>query len=282
VGIIMYQVNDAFMASLVGVIKRWDEYPSIKARFDVLVRSIKTNLKAIDVRLASPENAALSGLSGGFMSAILNTIVNALVTTSANMAKVLNDSLVSLIQAARILCTTDVTVTPQVKAKQAVKVVVTALMASVSLILGDALGNVIAVKMPVLSPVAGLIGNVVSAIISGGLTAMLIFTVDNLGQVFSSVKDQFNTFLVGLTVSSQSIEASYQQAVAKVETLYQELLTDIYQRYAETGRLQALAYDMDLPTADQFVASANLAEHVGVDQQRILKSRSDITDYFNS
>ncbi|EQM54373.1 hypothetical protein N692_03745 [Lactiplantibacillus plantarum EGD-AQ4] len=282
IGIILYQVEDAIIKALVKVINQWETFNSVKERFDSLIQAIKNNLATIDVRVNSIEDAAVSGLTGGFMGAVTNTIVNAFSTTAVNIAKLLNDSLISLVQAAKILCVQDAQITLRERTNQATKIITAALVASLGVMLGDVLSKDIMVKFPVLAPVSDLIGNLMSAVISGGLTAMLIYTMDNWSQILLSVKEQFDTFMVGLTVSPKTIEASYQQAIAKVETLYQELLVQIYQRYAETNRLQQLAYDMDLPTADQFVASGDLAQHMGVDQQQILRNRSDVNNYFNS
>lgn len=282
IGIILYQVEDAIVKALVRVISRWETYNSIESRFESLIQAIKNNLATINVRVGAIKDVAFAGLSGGFMGALINTIVNAFSTTSANIAKLLNDSLISLVQAAKVLCIQDAQITLREKTSQAIKIITAALGASLGVMLGGALSKDIMLKFPALAPFADLIGNLVSAVISGGLTAMIIYTLDNWSRVLSNVKEQFDTFMVGLTVSPKTIEASYQQAIARVETLYQELLTQIYKRYAETNCLQQLAYDMDLPTADQFVASGDLAQHMGVDQQKILKNRSDIDTYFNS
>lgn len=282
VGIIIFQVEDAIMQSTLQIIKQWDRYKSIKDRFSAFIDLAKINLKKIKNHVSQIKDAALSGVTGGFFAATINTIINAFMTTSGNLAKVLNDSLIALVQATKLILLPNSRISLREKVKQATKIVVTAVMASTSIVLGDILGKTIAVKVPAIAPISDLIGNVISAIIAGSLTALLIYSVDNFGQIVANVKETFNTLMIGLKVDPSTITDSYQQALAKVDVLYRELLQDIYQRYAETERLQQLAYDMNLPTANQFVNSINLANHVGVDEKRILKSRSDISNYFNS
>ncbi|WP_338225859.1 hypothetical protein [Lactiplantibacillus paraxiangfangensis] len=282
VGVIIFQVENAISQATLQIIEQWDRYETNKARLKEFIALAKTNLNKIKGHISQIKDTALNGLAGGFVSATTNTIINAFVTTSGNFAKILNDSLTALMQATKIILFPDSTVSMHEKVKQATKLVLTAVMGSTSLILGDVLGKTIGTKVPALAPISDLIGNVTSAIIVGALTALLIYSVDNFGQIVTDVKATFNTLMVGLKVDPQTITDSYQQALSKVDVLYRELLQDIYQRYAETDRLQQLAYDMDLPTANQFENSIKLAQHVDVDEKRILKSRSDISNYFNS
>lgn len=282
-GLIVYDFSKAILTEFRSYLTNWNNNKGKRiAEFNEMILRIKNNLAGA---VADIESKLIGTVGTGFASGVLanvcTVITNSYKRTSKNLARIINDGIGGIGAGMRLLATN-----PQhLERKQLIKAVIETISVAVTVSVGviaTDMGVKYLVAHGIPSNIADVTMSTITAIMTGIVAGLLICTIDNMGKIVSQVKAQFNTLMVGITVSPQSIEASYQQAVAKVETLYQELLTDIYQRYAETGRLQALAYDMDLPTADQFVASANLAEHVGVDQQKILRNRSEITNYFNS
>lgn len=281
IGVIIYQVDDALFKSSIEVFNEWYEYNTFHERFSSFIEKIKKRIKLILKRTGEIKDAAFSGFSGGLISAISNTVINMLKTTSKNMAKLLNDSFISIVKAVRILCSSDDTISFNEKSKQAMKVVATALTVSAGVIVADALSKAIVVHAPMLAGISDIISMSISSMVLGIITAFFIYVVDNFGDVVKQLKMDFNTIMVGLTVDPQTIKYSYEKSIVKVDLLYKDLLNEIYGRYEATHHLQELAYDLDLPTADQFSASVNLAKHLGVSDRRILENQYDTQNFFN-
>lgn len=281
IGVVIYQVNDALFETSMDIFDHWNEYPTLKERFSSFISKLKGKLKKIASRVNEIKDAAFSGLTGGIVSAITNTIVNIFKTTSKNIAKILNDSFTSLLKATKILCNNG-TIALGERIKVATKIIATSLMATNGIIVADALSKVIATHVPMLAGLSDVIGASFSSIVLGIATAFVVYIIDNFGDVLKQLKIDFNTIMVGLTVNPKTIRSSYNGAMQKIDSLYKDLLDNIYDRYSETHRLQQLAYDLDLPTADQFNASIDLANKLNVDQQRILKNKKEILDFFNN
>lgn len=280
IGAIMVQIEGALFRVVKHVIAVWKSFKTMRERFTDFIDKAKTELKQITERVGQIKDAALSGLTGGFIGAIINTIINIFVTTSGNFACILSSAFTSLVQAVKILF--DKTVPFATRLAQALKLISTAVMASLSVMLSEVLSKAIATHAPFLAPISDAIATGISAIVMGVLTAFIIYSIDNFKKVVTKVKEQFQTLMVGLTVSKQTILDNYNRAITHIDEMYQEVLQNIYQHYAETERLQKLAYDLELPTADQFVASIDLARETGVSEEKILKNKSDIENYFNS
>jgi len=279
-GALMYELADALFSSLKPVISAWRTYSGFHARISDFLERFRAQLKVIKQNLGQIKDAFFQGFSGGFISSIVGIVIDTFKTLKGKVLKIMNDLFVSLIQAGKILASKNESFPARLKA--ASKLILTALVVSVGAICSESLTDFIKLKIPSLPRWIIDTGvSTVIAILTGVLSAFIIYAFDDLKGIIAGVKKKFKQFMSGLVVTGKSIEASYNQSIAHIDDLYKKLLSDIYQQYQRTHQLQKLAYDLDLPTADQFVASAELAQTVGVSENRILKNKSDITKYFS-
>ncbi|TGE75933.1 hypothetical protein [Weissella confusa] len=279
IGAVVYQASDILFDAIIPVLKNWKSYGSMSARIQDFKVRIKDGLANLKERLAQVKDAALAGLGGGFISALVNTAINTFLTTTKNIARLLNDVARSLWQAIKILTSKDKSIPFSQKLKEAIKLVTTAVIATGGVILGEAIK--VSLQGTPFAPVADVVSTAVAAILTGLVTALVLFVFDNFGEIMAQFKQVFRTMVDGIKLDVKVIERNYNAAIKRIDDIYKEILEDIYQQYAELNRLADLAFDFNLPGAEQFKASQQFAEAVGVDPNKILRTTDDIRNYFN-
>lgn len=278
-GAVIYQASDILFDALIPVLKNWKNYENMDKRVDDFVARVKSDLNNLKERLLEVKDAAIAGLGGGFMSALLNTVINSFMTTSKNVARILNDTVRSLWQATKILTSKEDSIPFSIRLKEAVKLVSTALIASGGVILAESIKK--ALEETPFAPISDIVATGVSAILTGITTALLLYLFDHFGEVVAEFKHIVQTIVTGVTLSVAEIEKDYKLALDRIDSIYQEILRGIYEQYNELNRLSELAFDLNLPGAEQFAASQTFATTAGVNQSRILKSQNDVVNYFN-
>lgn len=280
VGAVVYQASDILFDAIIPVLKNWKSYESMSNRIQDFKSRIRNGLANLKERLDQIKDAALAGLGGGFISALVNTAINTFLTTTKNIARLLNDIARSLWQAIKILTSKDKSIPFSQKLKEAIKLVTTAVIATGGVILGEAIK--VSLQGTPFAPVADVVSTAVAAILTGLVTALVLFVFDNFGEIMAQFKQVFRTMVDGVKLDVKVIERNYNAAIKRIDDIYKEILEDIYQQYAELNRLADLAFDFKLPGAEQFKASQQFAEAVGVDPNKILRTTDDIRNYFNS
>ncbi|TPR14258.1 hypothetical protein [Apilactobacillus timberlakei] len=280
IGIIFYQIQDVISNALNMIIKTWHDYKSLKDRFNVFINNIKDNLTNISDRLLLVENSFVQGFIGGFTSAIFNTLLDKFITTTRRFGKILNDSFTNLVSAFKIMFDSQYTL--ELRMKKAGEIIIAAILSSVGLSIGENLGNVVVANLPVLAFLKDDISKVLGSIIVGTLTGLTIFVIDDFSNIIKKFKKSFKEMMAGNTINKQTIKVNYEKAINQIDSLYHQALTTIFEQYEKTNRLQLLAYDMDLPDADQFQNSIPLARHLSVKEDSILKNKKDIVNFFKN
>lgn len=281
-GVILYQLINVTVTTAKYILKKWNIYNSMKERITEFISAFKKNIGDIKERISKIKSEIISGFSSGFLSAIFNTLINIVEDTNAKFAKILNDSISSLMQAAKILTKKDNSISFSEKSSQAIKVIATSLAASMGVIIGEAFAKVITTHAPILNPISSEIGDILSSVIIGIITGMLMYSILNFKQVAANVKKDFQYMMIGIKVSPETIRENYIKASSHVDALYQELLSNIYRNYENTHRLQELAYNMGISSEDQFYASIDLSSELEVQDNKILKNTDDVENYFKN
>lgn len=279
-GAVVFQASDILFDAIVPVLQGWNEYPSMGSRVEDLQARTKEGFSDLNERIKEIGGTFTAGLGGGFVSALFNTVINTFTSTSKNVARLLNDVARSLWKAIKILTSGDPSIPLSIKIKEAVKLVSTAVIATGGVILSEQV--TLALAETPFSPVADIVGSGVSAIMTGLVTALVLYLFDHMGEVAQDLKNIANTIYDGATLSVQVIKADYQAAIQRIDGLYQEVLESIYDQYDRLNQFAALAFDMNLPGTEQFAASQQFADEIGVEQGRVLRTRDDVQNYFNS
>lgn len=278
-GAVVYQLSDLLFDVLMPIVKSWNSCESMKDRVEDFKTRLYKSFDTLKQRIVLVKDLLLAGLSGGFLSAIANTLINAFLTTGKNFARIINDTFVSLWQAVKLL-TTKTEVPLSVRIKEAFKLITTALIAAGGFMLGEAVSASLA-GTP-FAPIADIIGTGVAAVMTGMATALVVYLFDHFAEVVDGVKSIIKTMAKGMTVTSDQLKADYEQAIIRIDGIYRDVLEEIYVQYDHLNKLADLAFDLGLKPAKQFYASQEYADEVGVDRDRVLRSREDVKKYFKN
>lgn len=148
-GVMIYEFQDIFFTNVSNFIKTWNNYQSMKARIKNFISEVKKGVKRLKERTGEIVSRMIEGfISGGiagFTSTIINTLINTIVTTSKKIAKILNDSIHSVIRAVKIILTPSSELSFGDKTRKATKIILTSLATSIAVILSEAIGHTIRV-----------------------------------------------------------------------------------------------------------------------------------------
>ena len=179
-GILIYEVSDVFILSLGEVIKSWKSYNSLNACINDLKYKVIERINNIKSRLSEiikqvGENFISGGVSG-FISAILNTLINMITTTTKKFAKLLNDILHGLVRATKILMTTSIP--KEERYKQALKIFTTIVGTSIGVVVSEVIMKQFLSILP--ESIKESVKSVIEIFIVGSISIVMLYTALNI------------------------------------------------------------------------------------------------------
>lgn len=278
-GIMIYEVSDVFILSLSEVIKSWKEYNSLTERIGDLKLKIITRINDIKNRLSEiikqvGENFISGGIAG-FVSAIINTFINMVTTTTKKFAKLLNDTLHGLVKATKILMNTNIP--KEERYKQAIKIFTTIVGTSVGVIISEVVLKQVLNILP--ESLKESIKSVIEILIIGVISIIMLYTVLNIGVILKKILQSIKSTITYAMVATETLEENYNQAVEKIEKVYQKWLLQIKESYKKERNLQILLSDMSLSAGEVFNISVEYARTNELKETQILKNIDEIDNF---
>lgn len=285
IGILIYEINHIVSSSISPVIVRWNEYSNTQARIVDIKRYMNESFKAAKNNLINIGKKLITGASssfiGGILSTLFETIINTFVTTTSQFGKLLNDSISSILQASKVIFSSDPTLTKKDKLREGMKIIGSAVAASLGVIISRSVTSYIASNpLNPLSPYAEEIGIGVGILITGFLVPTFIYTIENFGEITKKIIDTFSLMKYGATVSVMAIEKEYQNVTKQVDDVYYEILVSIYKKYKELNKVQKMISDFRLLAEVQFENSLDYANTWNVSDEKIIKNKNEIDKFF--
>ena len=281
-GILIYEVSDVFILSLGEVIGSWKKYNSLAdcisdLKFKIITRitDIKKRLNEIIKQVG--ENF-ISGGVAGFVSAIINTLINMVTTTTKKFAKLLNDTLHGLVKAVKILINKKIP--KEERYKQAIKIFTTIVATSIGVIISEVIMKQVLNILPELLKDA--VKSVIEILITGVISIVLLYAVLNIGVIFKKILQSIKSVITYASVSLEALEENYNNAVDKIEQVYHEWLLQIKEKYKKEGEFQTLLSDMSLTAGETLNISINYARENDLKEEKILKNLDEIDNFFRN
>ena len=279
-GILIYEVSDVFILSLGEVIGSWKKYNSLADCISDLKYKIITRIADIKNRLNEimkqvGENF-ISGGVAGFVSAIINTLINMVTTTTKKFAKLLNDTLHGLVKAVKILMNTKIP--KEERYKQAIKIFTTIIATSIGVIISEVIMKQVLNILPDLLKDA--VKSVIEILITGVISIVMLYAALNIGIIFKKILQSIKSVITYAMVSIDVLEENYNIAVEKIEQVYQKWLTQLKERYEKERELQVLLSDMSLSSGEIFNISIEYARKSELREDQILKNIDEIDNFF--
>lgn len=280
IGTVIIEINTIFFGSIGSLFNSWNMFTNAKERFNYFIESIKSKLNGMKQRLVdifiTIKNSAVAGFTGGVLSSVTNTLINTVIKTSARFAKLLNDTVTSVIRAIKLLTQKSTNIPKEVRYKEAVKIISTAIATSIGVMLTESLSTYL--KTTVLNPLAVEISTLIGSILTGVLVSLTVFLVDNFSEILAKIKDSFNNFITTSKTTAEEIKQSYKESLKNIEHVYSELMARIEEEYLVMLLKQSQAFNTKLPPIEQFHFSVEYADYLGVKRQ--VTNLEEIDDFF--
>lgn len=282
IGMFIYEAIDIFFIMSFDLANKWKNSISIDQKIsnfkETLVDSINITVDKMKKIKSNIVQTFLTGISSGFISNLLTFIINQFATTVKSLTKVLNDSIHALINAFKILVKRPKGMSFKDACKKASKIISVAVTASLGVVLTE--GIVTYLLTTPLAPFAQEVGTVIGATITGIVTALVLYLMNNYREVFGEMSKEIKLVMQYAKVTTEQIEQSYLKTIKEIDEIYSSILIGILNEYKEVNRLMSLAYDFNQLSCVLFDNSIQYAEHLKVDKNKVLVDISDIDDFF--
>lgn len=287
IGILMHYATSIFIEEMQRYVANWKNYTRIAERLsglkemgsrikDRLIEKAK-NIKEIIKEIFSN---AKDGFISGIVGTIVTTLINMVATTVKSVGKVLQDSITTLIGAFKLWTKNPKNLDKATLAKETIKMISFGISASIGVISEEGIKNSLATTpLAIVAEPLGIIGGI---LVTGGCSALIIYVMDNFGNIMKSFKKIWDRISSGVAKTREEIIETYNKSVLKIDEAYQLVLQDIQKYYDKMDKLATLAYDMTVSADSQLMSSIDYARAAGVPENEILHNLKEIDDYFLS
>lgn len=220
------------------------------------------------------------GFIGGFMGNLLTVFINTFMTTTKNLARLINDGVTGLWSAFKLLCRPPEGMTSQTAIKEATKLVVAAIATTVGVLLTESF--VTYLQTTPFAPFAQVIGGLIGGILTGIVVATLMYAIDELVASLHKLNELMDTFKEGLYTNTEQVKAAYDAAVAMMNVDYQAVLQTIFRQYEEYRQLSAIAFDRNERVNVRLDASVELADLLDVPTDNVMRNTDDVRSFLKA
>ena len=159
-------------------IRRVAKEPNLSENFiDHLIESIKNVAKKIQEKFKKIFERLISGGVQGFVSNLLTYIINSFITTSAKVVTIIRESMKNLWDAMKVFNDSKSGLSGAEKARQITKLIAGIVTVTLGMLLEKSVEGFILIN-PLLAPLVGIIAPALTAIVTGIMTALVIFGID--------------------------------------------------------------------------------------------------------
>lgn len=217
------------------------------------------------------------GFIGGFMGNLLTVFINTFMTTSKNLARLINDGVTGLWKAFKLLCQPPEGMTSQTAIKEATKLVVAAVTTTVGVLMTESF--VTYLQTTPIAPFAQIIGGLIGGILTGIVVATLMYAIDELVSSLHNLNDLIETFKEGIYTNTEEVRKKYEAAIAMIDVEYQTVLRKIYKQYEDYRKLSSIAFDGNEQVRVRLDASAELADLLDVPTDDVMRNADDVLNF---
>ncbi|CAM3218365.1 hypothetical protein [Vagococcus fessus] len=284
-GVIMYKFTEIVIDESKVYASKWSDMNTTQNRLDEIKEMGKrVKLRLVDTIKKLP-NDLTKTLEASFISGVIGSLVTGLInlfkTTMKKLGRLLQEGIQGMVQGFKLWVTNPDGLDKKTLYKTVLKLIGTSFSVTIGIILSEIVKkNLSNVGIP--SFISEIIGDVLGLLVTGVMTALVIFTIDNFGEIMKGIAETIDTFKVGLTVKTSDLLVKYNEALSKVDEVYVCLLTEIRNYYQKMDNLLGLCRNIELLAEGQLSSSAEYAKLSGVSQEKILVTKIDVENYFNS
>ena len=167
---------------------------------DELIISLKQIANRVVARARHALEALISGGVQGFVSNLLTFLINNFVTTAAKVVTMIREGISSLWRAIKLLLNPPENMSAMDLAREVTKIVVASITVAVGLLMEESIKAFI-LSIPILAPIGDVLALGLTAIATGLLSSLLIYSVDRL---FDALQSKGTKLLEAMEANAQA------------------------------------------------------------------------------
>ena len=281
-GLFIYEVIDGFFILSSDLISNWKSTKTIAEKKELFKGTLHDSINIAILKFNNIKDniiqTFLTGLSSGFLANLITFIINQFATTLKSMVKIINDSIHALIRAFKLLVNRPNNISFETASKEAVKIIGAAMLASGGVIFSESISKFVATTP--LAPFANPIGMVLGATLTGLITALMLYTIDNFRDIIHNLGLEISEAIKYTKIKTSEIESLYLKTINDIDELYNKILQTMLKEYKEMADLRKLAYDFNILSSNRFSASIEYTRLLKVEEDEIIKSHKDLENFF--
>lgn len=278
IGLFLYELQHILFKELHLFFKKFKEFSNWDMRTTALKESLERVFIHMTQNLKRFATAFKDGFIGGFMGNLLTVIINTFMTTSKNLARLINDGVTGLWSAFKLLCKPPENMTSQMAIKEATKLVIATVTTTAGVLLTESF--ITYLQTTPFAPFAQLIGGIIGGILTGIIVTTLMYAIDELVASLYKLNDLMETIKEGLYTNPDQVRMTYESAVAMINQEYQMLLHQIFRKYEEYRELSKITFDTNEAIQVRLNASAEFADLLEVPADQVIRDSEDVINFF--
>lgn len=280
IGLVIYEFQDALMIEMKAYFQKYKTFQTIGDKITGFQQSCKNITKHMISKAKKILVSFADGFISGFIGNLITVFINTFATTAKNVVRILNEGVHALIKAVKILVKRPKGMTKKETLLEASKIISASVITTIGVILTEAF--VTYLKTTPFAPFAHLIGGVLGGILTGIVSATVVYAIDHCAEILDKLKDFMDLLVYDLKISAAEIKDNYYSSIQMLDTEFQEVLKKIYNEYEELHLLTMNAYNTKLSATELTQNSIKLAEKLNVKEEKILKSKQEVFNFFNN
>lgn len=181
-GVLLHEfANGSFIEIKVLLVNKNDEQNLI----DQLIESLKRVMYRVIDKLKVALDALLQGGAQGFISNVLTFLINNLITTAKKFVTIIREGMQGLWQAIKLILNPPADMPAIEAARQATKIIAAVVTTGLGMMLDESVKVFIA-TIPLLLPIADILSTALTAIITGVISALVVYGLDRIFDWLSS------------------------------------------------------------------------------------------------
>lgn len=258
-------------------IRRIAKEPSHQENFiDHIIESIANVVQRIRGKLEAIFEQLISGGVQGFISNLLTYIINSFITTSAKIVTIIRESMKSLWAAIKILFDRNSELSSAEKARQVTKLIAGIVATSLGMLLEKSVEGFI-LTIPFLAPLVGIIAPALTAIVTGIMTALVVFGIDKFFDWLSSSDTEM---LEAQMANFESSAIAFEKIAQMLEVQFNisknyQLCTEQYRNIEDELRSSAESYMHAIKSADVAIENRGAFISIGEKQLPLLIAKQE-------
>lgn len=205
-------------------IKRIAKEPALQENFvDHLINALRNVMDRVKGKIEELFESLISGGAQGFVSNLLTFIINSVVTTSAKVVTVIREGMKGLWEALKLVVSPPPNMPGMEVARQATKLIAAVVTTSLGIVFEESIKGFI-LSIPILAPLAGIISPAITAILTGIVTSLVVFGIDNIFDWLSSDGTEM------LSAQIENMEAS--------RTLFEQMAQMLQSQFNNSNQYQ--------------------------------------------